>query len=294
MSRSSYGITEQQLANLNNLVCERFCCHAEENRKILEGFVPRKGCGQKLIDDAIALGFELDRSNRLAFYLVKDKDGLGYLFFSLRCGSSYDNELTDAWYKARREDLGKQQNQAESQFDTQAMLRIGNQLSELDDAQKDLAKDWLNDEELCLKRVQTAFGAVEIVQFCQNKAAVERWKAFDPPMSFPDRRMGEVLFWHYVVTKVLDATQLVGAEILYLFAADKSQVGTLCAHYRRLGFRTPGEFLASQRKKDGEGCTIYKPRYDLTSVLMMCSIDGLQKAKEDFFADFNMPAEECE
>jgi hypothetical protein len=51
--------------------------------------------------------------------------------------------------------------------------------------------------------------------------------------------MGETLFWHFIVPKMLEINTLIGCEFVYLFAADPTVNGSLTNYYReKLHFNT--------------------------------------------------------
>ena len=47
----------------------------------------------------------------------------------------------------------------------------------------------------------------------------------------PNRKMGEVMFWWFIVPKMLEVSKLAGCEYAYLFAADDSAEGFLMNYY---------------------------------------------------------------
>lgn len=287
--RDSYRITEEQLANLDNLVCERFCAngHEEENREILSSFVCVGSVARKLIEKALRDGFEDDRSGKCAHYIVKDRcvtDGgsrrLGYMFFSLRCGSLFDSEMAKNWYQDERSKLDALLKKAEDAGDADLKRSVENKIASLNDAKEDWKKDWMNEAEEGLLRVKNSFGGIELVHFCKNDAACERWRSLRPSMGRPPRKMCEVLFWHFIVQQVLEIVKLIGAEVFYLFAADETDEQRLCAYYRGLGFKGSEEVSFK--------CV--KPRYDFTCAFMLQYVSGLSAAYDGYFDEFNRSA----
>ena len=88
--------------------------------------------------------------------------------------------------------------------------------------------------------------------------------------------MGETLFWGIIVPKLEDILNDVGAQYLYLFAADDKPDGALVNYYRvRLQFVVPPNLGAN------------KPRFDFQCQFMCQKIAELVKFKDYFFEHFN-------
>lgn len=87
--------------------------------------------------------------------------------------------------------------------------------------------------------------------------------------------MGMVLFWKFVVDKVLNIQSVVGCKYFYLFAADSSADNTLVSYYNMLSF--------SQDMNLGTN----KPYFDWKSKFMCQEINNLRKQKDSFFRNFN-------
>lgn len=81
---SDYRMTKEQKAYLESLVCQRIS-RAEANRQVIEIFQQaRKYAG---ITGALKTGWNIDKQDKLAFYIIKDPaDNQPLLFFSLKCG----------------------------------------------------------------------------------------------------------------------------------------------------------------------------------------------------------------
>ena len=284
-----YCISPAQLASLDSLVCERFCAegHEIENRALIEAFECRGRIGQGLVERALSQGFEDDRSGKCAYYIVKDRfvgagctRRLGYMFFSLRCGSLFDSEMAKNWYQDEKTKLDDLLKKAVASGDIARKVQVEKKISELNGVKEEWKKDWHNVAEEEFLRVKNSFGGIELVHFCRNDAAWSRWSAFQPPMGTPVRKMCEVLFWHFIVQCILDAVAVVGAELFYLFAADDTEEQRLCSYYRSLGFKGAEDF----------NFKCLKPQYDFTCIFMLCQVSGLKDARQNYFADFNRSA----
>ena len=81
---SDYKMTKEQKAYLESLVCQRIS-RAEANRQVIEIFQQaRKYAG---ITGALKTGWNVDKQDKVAFYIIKDPaDNQPLLFFSLKCG----------------------------------------------------------------------------------------------------------------------------------------------------------------------------------------------------------------
>lgn len=280
-----YGISKAQLANLGNLVCERFCAegHEIENRAIIEAFKCKGNVGKGLVERALTQGFEDDRSGKCAYYIVKSRagvGGVGYMFFSLRCGSLFDSEMAKNWYQDEKDRLDALLKKAIDSGDVTRKLQVEKKIAELNDVKEGWKKDWCNEAEEGLLRVKNSFGGIELVHFCKNDAVWEMWSTQDPPMGNPPRKMGEVLFWHFIVERILKVVDVIGAELFYLFAADDTEEQKLCAYYRSLGFKGAEDF----------NFKCLKPQYDFTCIFMLCKVSELRDARQNYFADFNRSA----
>lgn len=83
-------ITESQLAVFASYHCERLS-ESSDNFMLVSDFYNSKN--PSLVDTLQGEAYSDDENNRLAYYVVKDKDGNIMLFFSLKCGLLYDEFL---------------------------------------------------------------------------------------------------------------------------------------------------------------------------------------------------------
>lgn len=65
-----------------------------------------------------------------------------------------------------------------------------------------------------MKRVGKTFAGIEIVHFCTNDLHREIWNKFNI-----DQKLGVVVFWMFIVPKILEVMQHIGCEYIFLFAA---------------------------------------------------------------------------
>ena len=86
---------------------------------------------------------------------------------------------------------------------------------------------------------------------------------------------GAIVFWHFLVPKVLEVRKHIGCHYLFLFAADTSEDESLIRYYKSLRFTDAGE----------HGAVI--PLYDWTCRFMYQEISSLEDGQRSFFNDFN-------
>ena len=238
-------ITEEQLKVLGGLRCERLSSD-ENNLRLVEQFVNYR-------NDSIASvlrneAYEEDESGRVAYYVVKDKQGEILFFFSLKNGMLYDQHLDEKTIK-----LLKQLYEYLEELDADAGLsdsdkviieavkekvrsRKGLTKAELERIPKKNAKI-LEDLEQELNKnithVGRTYSGVELVHFCANTATDDIWQNY----GFPQAR-GSIVFWEYVVPVIMEVRQHVGCEFFFLFAADVSKDLSLERYYRLLALPT--------------------------------------------------------
>ena len=81
---SDYKMTKEQKAYLESLVCQRIS-RAEANRQVIEDFHQSRVFAG--ITGALKTGWNVDKQDKVAFYIIKDPaDNQPLLFFSLKCG----------------------------------------------------------------------------------------------------------------------------------------------------------------------------------------------------------------
>ena len=81
---SGYKMTKEQKAFLDSLVCQRISSD-EANREVIKAF--RNPNSSPGITGALKRGWNADKQDRIAYYIIKDpSDNQPLLFFSLKCG----------------------------------------------------------------------------------------------------------------------------------------------------------------------------------------------------------------
>ena len=275
-------ITEQQRAILDSFYIERLS-DSEENFRLVSDF--QNSRSDSLTNKIQSEAFEEDELGTVAFYVIKNKEGKIVFYFSLKCGQLYDKlyekdhvhliqNLLEYFDQIEQEettsesDLDLIEEIRESVRSRKGILKSDlNKIQKKDNkAVKDLEKAFTGN----MQRVGQTFAGVEIVQFCLNDKYSEDLKRLGFFPSF-----GAIVFWHFLVPKVLEVRKLIGCHYLFLFAADTSEDESLIRYYKSLRFTDAGE----------HGAVI--PLYDWTCRFMYQEISSLEEGQRSFFNDFN-------
>lgn len=281
-------ITKQQEKILESFSIERLSS-SDINLRLVGNFSNPKSDSltNKIQSDA----FEEDENGSVAYYVIKNKEDGGIVFyFSLKCGQLYDKLIEKEQLRLIKnlfqyfDEIEKEESTSEEDRrlikEIRESVRTSKGISkaDLDKIQKKNNKAVTDIESVFtenLQRVGQTFAGVEIVQFCANENYRE---LFDSLGFFP--HFGAIVFWHFLVPKVLEVRKYIGCQYLFLFAADTSDDESLIRYYRTLHFTDVGE----------HGAVI--PLYDWTCRFMYQEISGLLQGKEEFFNDFNRDEED--
>lgn len=280
-------ITEQQKKILESFSIERLSSSVI-NLRLLGDFSNPKS--ESLTNKIQSDAYEEDENGSVAYYIIKDSAGAILFYFSLKCGQLYDKLIEKEKLRLIK-NLFKYFDQIEkedstSEEDRRLIKEIresvraskGISKAELEKIQKKDNKAVTDIENMFtenLQRVGCTYAGVEIVQFCANENYRE---FFDSLGFFP--HFGAIVFWHFLVPKILEVRKFIGCQYLFLFAADTSEDESLIRYYRTLNFTDVG----------GHGAVI--PLYDWTCRFMYQEISGLSQGKEEFFNNFNRDEED--
>ena len=132
---------------------------------------------------------------------------------------------------------------------------------------EDFEKLFNDDQE----KVGETFSGVEIVQFCSNEDCSKYWEQYGMKQKF-----GVVVFWHFIVPKVLSLMEIVGCQYVFLFAADDSEDEDLVNYYK-----TWLKFESSQERSAAT------PVYDLTCKFLYQDTCSLKEKRSYFYDHFN-------
>lgn len=275
-------ITEEQSEILNSLICERLSRNSD-NMRAIDSFFNSKN--EKLVERLLNEAYSEDENDKIAYYLVKDKEGHILFYFSLKCGQLYDKHLDFDLYKLLV-DLydGLLKMKKESGTTPEDAIIIDKVLEEIRSRKgvikadlKKISKKNKSIEEFeklfndDLDKVGETFSGVEIVQFCSNESCSKYWARYGM-----NQKLGVVIFWHFIVPKVLELMNLVGCQYLFLFAADDSEDEDLVNYYK-----TWLKFESSQERSAAT------PVYDLTCKFLYQETFSLADKKRFFFDHFN-------
>ncbi len=274
-------ITPEQQRIIGSLKCERVSDDLE-NLRIVDHF-----CSHRNDNIAHSLRNEAygeDESGVVAYYVVKHPNGNILFFFSLKCGMLYDQFINDrnlALFKKMGrylEDLSQQSLTPEEKKIVETIkekLRSHKGLtkSDLDNMPKKehgIVVDWEREFNENITHVGATYSGIELVHFCANDNTRKDWEELQI-----EQRLGFVVFWHFIVPKVLECRKIVGCQYLFLFAADRTEDESLISYYNELNF------------KDSVDRATVKPLYDLTCQFMFQEICHLSKWRDSFFENFN-------
>lgn len=298
---NTFPITPEQQALLNRFTCERLTDHPE-NLELIQDFESARGDG--LVNALRSQGWRRDLRGTTAYYLIKNPDGEVVMFFSLKCGVLFDPDYVlpylDAFQKKLEEDdvlnrwlRALEGDPQEREYFAQQQDLMGGQKYDAFYESVRIKADKKQEPNKKIIRVSEARPAIELVEFCANDATKDCWKSYGFPAH---RKMGETLFWHIIVPKMLQINALIGSEFVYLFAADSTVDGSLTNYYREklhfnsithLGAIKPSYdfscFFMGNRLRSLTGL----PRYlvQRTPPEKLWGLDHYQKA---FFEEFNL------
>ena len=275
-------ITEEQQEILESLVCERLSRNPANMREI-DQFLNSKN--DKLVERLLNEAYSEDEEDKIAYYLVKDKEGHILFYFSLKCGQLYDKHLDFDLFKLLGELYdGLLKMKSESNISQEDSIVIDKVLEEIrsrkgvlkEDLKKITKKNQsIDDFEKVFKddadKVGATFSGIEIVQFCSNEDSLVYWKKYGV-----NQKLGVVVFWQFIVPIIIKIKELIGCEYLFLFAADDSEDENLVNYYKSwLKFESSNERSAAT------------PVYDLTCKFLYQETCSLKEKRDTFFKNFN-------
>ena len=288
---SEFRITKEQKAYLDSLVCQRIS-DDESNKQCIAEFIKHT---RTVIPYALIKGWNQDKKDKVAYYMVKDPEGEPLLFFSLKCG-----EIADPLNLEKRR---KKLEHSEALFLAACDMEAPDWAKEVIEKRKvngvlprkkwkefkdryerdkqnadiywsSYAEEFRVEGDNIIRTHQT-FAGVELVHFCVHEPAKRKWKA----RGMGARSMGRTLFWQFVVPVVQAVRELVGLEYMYLFAADQSITRNLVRYYKELGFEIRRDLSVS------------KPEYDFACYFMCQKVASLRNQRNEFFREYNNPAD---
>ena len=232
-----------------------------------------------------------DKLGALASYVITNKNNEVLLFFSIRCGELFEKIDHQKMVLSHNALVGvnKLKNATNLSPDehTTALQAIKNALNAglsyedfrfyvkkkrnyIGDVSKEPSKE--------ISRVSIVYSGVELKFLGINDNAKTFWEGLNLP-----KRMGETLFWYFIVPKLESLREIVGCQYMYLFAADREADGHLVTYYRTvLHIDAPTKLSAN------------KPFFDYESVFLYQDIGILSKQRNQFLDSFNPDIEDTE
>lgn len=277
-------ITDGQKNVLDSLVVERLRENKEANALLVKSFENKKNPTLvKVITSDYA--FNKDEEGKAAYYVVKAPTGELLLYFSLKCGELFEKldmekmqlalRIKNSVYKIQNKEVfSDEEVQAATDFINENIEEIKRVLPDIesylekkDDFKADINVE-LNTE---MQRVLRTYPAIEVVEFCANENGRAAWKKLGI-----DRKMGECVFWHCIVPKLMKVQDEIGCQYVYLFAADSSLDGDLANYYKvALHFEQSATLGAN------------KPQYDFQCFFLCQEMKKLMVGREEFYEYFN-------
>jgi hypothetical protein len=240
-------------------------------------------------------------------YLVKDRKGVIVFFFALSAGLLYKAIEDDDYILSEKEreivDLCINYQLDESNDltpddvfrwyeDDQIPLnkdRLFKIINEKVDAKLDAKQDQiLTDETANIMRVSKTFPGIVLTHFCKNQNYT-----FPEKLLFP---LGFFVFWEIITKKVLEISEFLGCQYLYLFAADNTDPSSSVKSNSLFDY-IYGD-LSDEEDEDAssyklveyyknelkfepvQGMTILKPSYDFKCFSLIQPINKLLDNKE--------------
>lgn len=275
-------ITKEQQEILDSLVCERLSRNPANMREIDQFFNSKN---DKLVERLLNEAYSEDEGDKIAYYLVKDKEGHILFYFSLKCGQLYDKHLDFDLFKLLGELYdGLLKMKSEPDITPEDSLAIDKILEEIRSRKGVLKEDLkkitkknrsIEDFEKVFEddadKVGATFSGIEIVQFCSNEDCLDYWKNYGI-----NQKLGVVVFWQFIVPIIIKIKEWIGCEYLFLFAADDSEDENLVNYYKSwLKFESSNERSAAT------------PVYDLTCKFLYQETCSLEEKRDAFFKNFN-------
>ena len=282
-------ITPEQIGLLDTLICERLSLNSG-NIYAVADFSNTKN--PNLEDTLKNEAYEEDENGNVAYYLIKNADGKILFYFSIKCGMLYDEayeieqlrRLNEFYYHL----VELEKDPASSEEDKKLIGKVlegvrtrkglkKNDLLGINNLKANkLLEDLKKESEGKLRQVGRTFAGVEIVHFCVNENNRDVWADF----GFK-QKIGIVVFWHFIIPKILELKKIIGCEYLFLFAADFTPDKILINYYTaNLGF--------DESNKHGTAI----PIYDYACTFLYQELKDIEVKQRRFYEDFNPNEEE--
>ena len=234
---NTYPITEEQKAILSRFKCERL---KDRQKNLFDIMLFRSRKGEGLVANLKNNGWVQDNTGTTAYYIIRNPEGEIIMFFSLKCGVLFDPDYAAAYMERFKEALSDEELMRNWQGYLEGDPRAARYIQRLYRSMGQekfyalmesmrIKKDKKQEPNRKIIRVSEARSAIELVEFCANDATKHSWKHCGLGK---EHKMGETLFWWFIVPKMLEINDLIGSEFVYLFAADETPTGKLSNYYR--------------------------------------------------------------
>lgn len=285
-------INKEQESILNEFQCKRVNSIAPANLHSISGPLVDGVNRSSLIDHFRSpKHLDDDKAGALASYVILNKSGEILLFFSIRCGELFEkidhqkmvlshNALVGVNTLKNTTSLSEDDRNTALQAIKDALnagLSYGDfrfyakkKRTYIGDVSKEPSK--------AVSRVSVVYSGVELKFFGVNDNAKSFWNGLNLP-----KKMGETLFWHFIVPKIEQLREIVGCQYMYLFAADKEADGHLVTYYRTVLHIDAPPRLSSN-----------KPFFDYESMFLYQDINHLSEQRKLFFDSFNPDKEDAD
>lgn len=264
--------------------CERLS-KRYQNRQLIRYFSSRKGrttLEEYLKDEA----WDEDELGETRIYLIKDPEGDVAFYFSLKCGLLIGEPGESRLPEAERdfihnilEALEAHDDPALQRYRDLGIKRYGEeQFCEFYSIAKQRSKARTDAEiygQDARWNVDRCFSAIELRHFCRNEK-------FRMPEDV-EFSLGFGLFWEQIVPLILEVSEMVGCQYLYLFAADNPEaakergLSTLVRYYK--------EALKFYESYE-DNLIIIKPSYDNFCHGLVQEISQLRTNREAVWKEY--------
>lgn len=226
--------------------------------------------------------WESDSNGETRVYLIREPENKQIvMFFSLRCGLAFTTHYLDDAYQR----LNPTQKDFVKKLVNSRIKNPSSYPSQYIDLAKGLFPENWNDlfnisdrrynthmeayaigDVKSIQKVDACYSAIELQHFCRD----DNYK-LPSSIKFP---LGFGLFWEKIVPRIIEITNMVGCEYLYLFAADRSDNPDdkkLISYYKD---------SLSFCELEGEGVILLKPEYDNNCTGLLQNAQCLQTSRD--------------
>lgn len=256
-------ITLQQEQFINEFRCERLTSNLE-NKSLIQNFKNKRN--ESLASQLRENAWIEDCEGINAYYVIKHHGEI-VLYFSLQCGAlfrPFDQSKFEQELKKIKETIAPILYKKDC---TKKVKRKG----QIKFALKLIEQDRVREFNKLIYRVQSTHAGIELVHFCANENTIAK---IDNPIG--NHTIGEMLFWHFLVPKVLEIKELIGCQYLFLFAADLTESQDLVSYYKvALHFCQPNDISTN------------KPYYDFKCIFMCQNLIDLENNRDRYLINFN-------